>query len=63
MSDEEAMFEVFFQLRRKKTFERTASAGERLEDHPAWSMGLRNAMWEGWQARASLYVTRAREAS
>jgi len=59
--DEEAIFEVWFQLRRKNTFERTVTAGEKLENHPAWLMGLRDALHEGWMARASLHVSKARE--
>jgi hypothetical protein len=59
-ADEEAFFEVWFQLHRKKTFERTARPGDRIEDHPHWSMGLRDAYLEGWMARASLHVTQAK---
>jgi hypothetical protein len=42
---EEALFEVWFQLHRKKTFERGAQPGDRLEDHPHWGMGYRNAYY------------------
>ena len=62
MSDEEALFEVWFQLHRKKTFERCALPGEKIEDHPQWSMGMRPAYLEGWLARAGLHVTYAERA-
>lgn len=56
-ADEEAMFEVWFQLHRLKTFKRGALGADRLEDHPQWSMGLRDYYLEAWMARASLHVT------
>lgn len=60
MTDEEAFFEVWFQLHRKKSFElRHRDAGDTLDKHPNWSMGLRDVYLEGWMARASLHVTQA----
>ena len=60
MTDEEAFFEVWFQLHRKKTFEAAPrEPSDTLDKHPNWSMGLRSWMLEGWMARASLHVTPA----
>lgn len=55
MSEEE-MFEIWFQHHRRETFKRGAFAGETIEDHPHWSMGLRPHYLEGWLARSSLQV-------
>lgn len=57
MSDEEAMFEVWFQLQRKKDWERRYP-NEAF--HENWGLGSREAMREGWLARASLHVVNAR---
>jgi hypothetical protein len=53
VTDEEVYFEVWFQLHRAKTFARGAKPGDKLENHPHWGYGYRNAHLEGWMARAS----------
>ena len=57
MSDEEAFFEVWFQLERQKSWERSRIPSDAKNPPEGWSMGLRGWMLEGWMARASLHVT------
>jgi len=57
MTDEDAMFEVWFQLQRRKDWEKRYP-GESFHDN--WSMGYREAMRDGWMARASLHVVKHR---
>jgi hypothetical protein len=59
MSDEEAFFEVWFQLERRKSWERSRIPSDPKDPPKLWSMGLRTWMLEGWMARASLHVTQA----
>jgi hypothetical protein len=54
MSDEEAIFEVWFQIQRKKDWE-LRYPNEPF--HTNWGLGFRGAMLKGWLARASLHVT------
>lgn len=56
MSDEEAMFEVWFQLQRRKDWE-SKYPGEKF--HEGWGTGFRSSMLKGWMARASLHVVGA----
>jgi len=44
----EAAFEEWFQAERRRTFDLSKFPGERIEDHPDWSMGFRDAYLKGW---------------
>jgi hypothetical protein len=59
MTDEEALFEVWFQLYRATEWKR--SRPDRAHESPSevYCMGLRGHYLEGWMARASLHVTSA----
>jgi len=59
MTDEEAMFDVWFHLQRRKSFDEVKDYG-RFEDHPTWGMAAYNDMKKAWLARAGLHVVRAR---
>jgi len=51
---EEAIFEIWFQLNRRKEFE-ARYPNETMPE--LWSMGYRDSMLKGWMARASLHLT------
>lgn len=56
MTDEEAMFEVWFQMQRRDHW------NHHYPDEPFhenWGLGYRDAMLQGWMARASLHVVTA----
>jgi hypothetical protein len=59
MSNEEGYFEIFWALRRQKTWEKTRLPSDPLKPPPGWSDGFKYAAKEGWMARASLHVTQA----
>jgi hypothetical protein len=56
--DEEAFFEVWFQLQRHQDWERKYP-GEPF--HENWGMASHDAMLQGWMARAGLHVSYARK--
>lgn len=60
MTDEEAMFEVWFHQQRRASFDEVPDYG-RFEDHPHWGMGSYNSMKKAWLARASLHVVKQPE--
>jgi hypothetical protein len=62
MTDEEAFFEVWFQLYRRDQWK--ISRPDRANEPPseAFCMGLRGHYLTGWLARASLHVTQAERA-
>lgn len=55
--DEEAFFEVWFQMQRRKHFE-SLYPGDPFRE--GWGMGYRSAMLEGWLGRANFRVSYAR---
>lgn len=63
MNDEEALFEVWFQLERLKTWRASRIPSDPEQPSEYWSMGLRSEMLRGWLARASLHVTYAADAA
>lgn len=54
MNNEETMFEAWFQLQRRESFNQIKDYG-RLEDHPHWGEGAYNDMKKAWLARALLH--------
>lgn len=60
MNDEEFYFEIWFQLYRRKKFERKYPK-ETMPD--GWDMGWRDSMLEGWLARADLHVVTSKHIS
>ena len=59
VNDEEAMFETWFHMQRRKTFDEVPDYGK-FEDHPTWGMGAYRDMKKAWMARASLSVSAAK---
>lgn len=57
LADEEAFFEVWFQLQRHQEWKRLYPDEQFREN---WGMGFRDAMWKGWHARAGFHVSYAR---
>jgi hypothetical protein len=57
VSDEEAMFEVWFHQQRRASFDLVPDYGT-FEEHPSWGMGAYRDMKKAWLARASLHVVR-----
>ena len=59
MTDEDAFFEVWFNIRRHDEW-------TKLYGHtsmpPGWSEGFKSSMKAGWMARASLHVVHAQTA-
>jgi hypothetical protein len=55
--DEEAFFEVWFQLQRREHFK---SLYPTEAFHENWGLGSHDAMLKAWMARASLHVTPAK---
>jgi len=53
-ADEKAFFAVWFQLQRRDHWKNLYPTEP---FHEEWGLGYERAMWEAWQARASLHVT------
>jgi hypothetical protein len=58
MTDEEAMFNVWFHIQRRESFDKIRDYG-RFEDHPNWGMGAYDDMKKAWMARSTLHVVTA----
>ena len=47
-TDMEAAFEEWFEYRRQQTWRESRTDRDPIQPRPAWSMGLRNSLREGW---------------
>ena len=56
MTDEDALFEVWFQIHSPDCWERIYG-GTTMP--PGWSESFKSSVKEGWMGRASLHVTQA----
>jgi hypothetical protein len=54
MSNEDGYFEIFWALRRQKTWERSRTPSDPVKFPIGWGDGHKEIAREGWMARASL---------
>jgi len=57
MTDEEALFEVWWNLMRTERWMKQRPDVGAQAPSPEYMMGFKEHYWLGWQARASLHVT------